>query len=149
VKALILLAALAAGTSAMAAEPDGAAIFTRCAACHTASGGGVPGAFPALNRDVRELAAKPAGRRYLALVVLNGLSGEVRVDGATYRNFMPAQAGLNPAEVAAVLNHLGTRITHDGPPFRAFDAAEVARYAADKVTPADLAALHATLDAHP
>jgi mono/diheme cytochrome c family protein len=144
---LIVLAALLTGSAAMAGEPDGAAIFTRCAACHTASGGGVPGAFPPLNRDVRELAAKPAGRRYLALVVLTGLSGEVHIDGATYRNFMPAQAGLSPADVAAVLNHLGTRISHDGPPFRAFDAAEVARYAADKTTPADLAALHATLEA--
>jgi len=151
VLALIVPAFMLAAAAVVHAEdaaPDGAAIFGRCAACHTATGAGLPGAFPALNRDVRVLAARPDGRRYLALVVMTGLSGPLEVDGQTYRNFMPAQSGLDAADIAAVLNHLGTQITHDGPPFRAFTTAEVAGYAGDagKVSGDDLAALHARIE---
>jgi mono/diheme cytochrome c family protein len=134
--------------SAQNAAPDGASIFGRCSACHTATGAGLPGAFPPLNRDVRNLAARPEGRRYLALVVLVGLIGPLDVEGQSYRNVMPAQSGLEPADVAAVLNHIGTRISHDGPPFKPFTVAEVTGYAADagKVSPGELAALHARLE---
>ena len=145
-RALIALA-LALPTVAVAASPDGAAIFTRCAACHTATGAGVPGAYPPLNADVRALAAKPEGRRYLALVVLKGLNGPLEVEGRAFRNVMPAQSGLDEAAVASVLNHVGTKIAHAGPPFKPFTAAEVAGYAkgAEAVTPGELARLHATL----
>ncbi len=146
--ALIIPALLITG-AARAADPigDGAAIFGRCAACHTASGAGLPGAFPALNRDFRVMANSPAGRRYLALVVNLGLVGPLDVDGQTYRNVMPAQSDLAAPDIAAVLNHIGTRISHDGPPFRAFTPGEVAGYLGDagKPSASDLAALHATL----
>jgi len=145
-RAVLLIPALLIATSAMA--QDGASIFGRCAACHTATGAGLPGAFPPLNRDVRELAARTDGRRYLALAVMVGLIGPLQVEGAMYRNVMPAQSGLEPADIAAVLNHVGTQISHDGPPFHPFTAAEVAGYAADKakVSATDLAALHARLE---
>jgi mono/diheme cytochrome c family protein len=146
--ALIVPAIMIAGAAfAEDPAPDGAAIFGRCAACHTATGAGVPGAFPPLNRDVRALAAQPDGRRYLALVVMVGLIGPLDVEGQSYRNVMPAQSGLNAADVAAVLNHIGTRISHDGPSFRPFTTAEVSGYAGDaaKVSPTDLVALHARL----
>ena len=94
------------------------------------------------------LAARPDGRRYLSLVVLVGLIGPLQVEGASYRNVMPAQSGLDAADVAAVLNHVGAQISHDGPAFRPFTATEVAGYAADKatITASDLAALHARLE---
>jgi len=108
------------------------------------------GAYPPLNVDVRALAAKAAGRRYLALVVLKGLNGPLDVEGKAFRNVMPAQSGLDAAQVAAVLNHVGTKIAHAGPPFKPFTAAEVAGYAkgAEAVTPGDLARFHATLEGH-
>jgi mono/diheme cytochrome c family protein len=150
--ALIALAVFLAGAAlaqgAMAdPAPDGASIYGRCSACHTASGAGLPGAFPPLNRDMRMMAAQPAGRRYLALVVRLGLIGALDVEGQTYRNVMPAQSGLEDAAIAAVLNHVGTRISHDGPAFRPFTAAEVAGYTADagKTSAAELATLHANL----
>ena len=157
-QALALMAALLMSANAFAQteaqagaqtnEHDGASIYGRCSACHTASGAGLPGAFPPLNRDVRMLAARPDGRRYLALVVLVGLIGPLQVEGASYRNVMPAQSGLDAADVAAVLNHVGAQISHDGPAFRPFTATEVAGYAADKatITASDLAALHARLE---
>ncbi len=149
-RAALLLPVLLLATPARAqdAGADGAMLFERCAACHTASGAGLPGAFPPLNHDFRVLAARPEGRRYLVLVVSVGLIGPLQVDGASYRNVMPAQSGLDAAGIAAVLNHVGTRLSHDGPAFRAFTAAEVAGYAADaaKTNASELAALHARID---
>jgi mono/diheme cytochrome c family protein len=146
--ALIGAALATTGAQAQDAARDGASLFGRCAACHTATGAGLPGAFPPLNRDMRMLAARPEGRRYLALVVMVGLIGPLVVEGQSYRNVMPAQSGLDAADVAAVLNHIGTRISHDGPAFRPFTVAEVAGYAAEapKISPTDLAALHARLE---
>ncbi len=83
---------------------DGAAVFSgRCAACHQATGLGLPGAFPPL-----------AGSEYvngdparLARLVLRGLTGPVTVAGATFNGAMPAWADqLKDAEIAAVLTYV-------------------------------------------
>ena len=102
---LLAVMGLAATGPALAAD-DGATISKRCAACHLANGAGVPGAFPPLKSDVRSLATTAAGRRYLALVVIRGVSGPITVEGKAYRGMMPAQGALNDAQVAAVLNHV-------------------------------------------
>ena len=143
--ALLVPAAALAGTPGGA--PDGAAVFVRCAACHTATGAGVPGVFPPLGADFRAQAAKKDGRRYLALVVMKGLTGPLTVGGTTYRGVMPAQAGLSPAEIAAVLNHVGTKIAKTGPAFKAFTSTEVTGYKAGATTlsGADVAKLHKDL----
>lgn len=144
---LLALGAVAAPAPAAQPGPDGAAIYTRCAACHTASGRGVPGAYPPLGPDFRALAAKPEGRRYLVLAVTRGVAGPLTVEGKSYRNIMPAQSGLDDAAVAAVLNHVGTVIAKPGPPFKAFTAKEVttARTGGAGLSGADVARLHATV----
>jgi mono/diheme cytochrome c family protein len=135
----------AAVTAAPPVASNGATLYARCAACHTATGKGVPGAYPPLAADFRAMAAKPAGRRYLVLTVTRGLNGPITVEGKPYRGTMPAQSGLDDAAVAAVLNHVGTNITKSGPAFRAFTAAEVgaARASGAKLSGADVARLHA------
>ena len=122
---LLTLAGLMAGAGPALAADDGATIYKRCAACHLADGAGVPGAFPSLKVDAKAMAATPAGRRYLALVVIRGISGPLTVGGKPYRGTMPAQAGLNDAQVAAVLNHVVK-----GSSARAFTPGEVAGYRA-------------------
>lgn len=136
--------ALLVTAGAAQAAPDGATIYNRCAACHTRTGAGVPGAYPPLNADFRGLAAKPAGRRYLALAVIKGLNGPITVEGKAYRGMMPAQGGLNDADVAAVLNHVGTTIARTGPASKPFTEQEVAGYRAGGKTmsAADVAKLH-------
>lgn len=121
----IMLALTGLAATGSATAQDGATIYKRCAACHLADGSGVPGAFPPLKTDVRSLAATAAGRRYLALVVIRGVSGPITVAGKVYRGTMPAQAGLNDAQVAAVLNHV-TR----GGSAKTFTAGEIAGYRA-------------------
>jgi len=123
-------AAFAAAALPVHAAPDGAAIYARCAACHTKTGAGVPGAFPPLGPDVRALATTEAGRRYLALVVTRGISGPIKVGGKPFGGVMPAQGTLDDASVAAVLNHVGTVIVKTGPEFKPFAEAEIAMHRA-------------------
>lgn len=142
-KRLALAALALVATPAMAA-PDGATIFNRCAACHTKTGAGVPGAYPPLNADFRTLANSPNGRKYLVLAVIKGLNGPITVEGKPYRGMMPAQ-GLDDASTAAVLNHVGGQIAKAGPAFKPFAEAEVAKVRKDgtALSSAQVAALHA------
>lgn len=149
-KALVLAsaglagAALLAGALPATAAPDGATVYARCAACHTKTGAGVPGAYPPLGADFRNLAANPAGRRYLALALIKGLNGPITVDRKPYRGMMPAQ-GLDDAATAAVLNYIGTQIAKTGPAFKPFGNAEVAgiRAGGAALSSAQVAGLHA------
>jgi len=88
------LALMACTLPARAAAADGKAVFQKsCAACHQASGKGIPGAFPALagNAFVQGPAQDPA------TVLLKGRGG------------MPDfSASLSDADMAAVLTYVRT-----------------------------------------
>lgn len=86
---------------------DGAALYAaRCAACHQASGAGVPGAFPPLAGS--EWLATDEKR--LAALVLHGMTGPITVKGQAYNGAMPAfGTQLDDAEIAAVLTHVRTQ----------------------------------------
>lgn len=81
---------------------NGGEIFTRCAACHQATGLGMPGAYPPL-----------AGSEWLVnnpevpiRIVLHGLQGPITVKGASFNNAMtPFGDQLSDAEVAAVITY--------------------------------------------
>jgi len=80
-----------------------------CFACHQAEGQGIPKAFPPLaNSDY--LNADPD--RAIG-IVLNGLTGEVEVNGETYNSAMPAQK-LSDEDVAAVLNYVYSNWDNNG-----------------------------------
>jgi nitrite reductase (NO-forming)/hydroxylamine reductase len=92
-----------AGAGALAAQvEDGRKVYeTVCQACHQADGKGLPGAFPPL-----------AGSDYLlgnpdraARVVVNGLQGEVEVNGIKYNSVMPAMTQLSDKEIADALTY--------------------------------------------
>lgn len=106
-----------------ATQPDSAATYKRCAACHLATGAGVPGAFPPLAGNVRALSQSADGRKYLALVVIKGVSGPLTVEGKTYRGVMPAHGDLDDASIAGLLDHVVTRIAKGKA--RPFSAAEI------------------------
>jgi mono/diheme cytochrome c family protein len=91
-----------AGGGASAA--DGAAIFSaRCAACHQATGAGLPSVFPPLagsnwvnGRDTTVIQ-----------IVLHGIQGSLTVNGGKYNGAMPTfGAQLSDAEIAAVLSYV-------------------------------------------
>jgi nitrite reductase (NO-forming) len=83
------------------AQSAGEATFAKtCAACHQPNGQGMPNMFPPL-----------AGSDYLASArketvighVLNGLQGEITVNGKTYNGVMPPLGHLPDYEIAKVL----------------------------------------------
>lgn len=134
-------------TPATAYAADGPALYKRCAACHLASGAGVPGAFPSLKTEPASLAAKPDGRKFLVLAVTRGLSGPMIVEGKTYRGVMPAQAGMKDDEVAAVLNHVLDAIAVADKKVQRFSADEVSgfRKGGAALTPKQVADLKAAI----
>ncbi len=81
----------------------GESAYNNCSACHQANGNGIPGAFPPLNKHIANL--YNSNRDYLALVVLSGLTGEIKVDDQTFNGAMPSWKQLSDEQIAAVLNH--------------------------------------------
>lgn len=142
IAAAMLLMALPAAAEAA----DGPALYKRCAACHLATGAGVPGAFPSLKVEPAALAAKPDGRRFLVLALTRGLSGPLVVDGKTYRGVMPAQP-MKDDEVAAVLNHVLDTIASADKKVTRFSADEVGgiRKGGAALTPRQVAELKAAI----
>ena len=73
-----------------------------CAACHQATGTGLPGAFPPLVKNAAVLDADPTMQ---LRTILHGLSG-VAIDGVSYPSPMPPFAEtLSDADVADIANH--------------------------------------------
>lgn len=93
-----------AGAPASSAPVDGASVFSsRCAACHQATGLGLPGAFPPLAGSEYVLGEEERAIR----IVLRGLAGPVTVKGQTFNGAMPAWADqMSDAEIAAVLTYV-------------------------------------------
>lgn len=90
-------------TAAAHAPADGAQLFSaNCAACHQATGLGIPGAFPPLKENAA--VNNPDPTKHIE-VVLNGLHGEA-LDGKTYSGVMtPFKGVLNDEEIAAIINY--------------------------------------------
>lgn len=97
--AIILMASMAA--PAAAAPPP--AWKANCQVCHQAEGQGLAGQFPKLSGRAAAIAEKPAGRAYLASVVINGMAGRIVVDGAPIIGVMPSFVTLSDADLASAL----------------------------------------------
>ncbi len=84
-------------------ELSGEAIYaSKCAACHQASGLGVPKTFPPLVDSPWLVEDKETPIR----VVLEGLEGKIEVAGVTYDGVMPRFGDqLSDAEIARLLTH--------------------------------------------
>ncbi len=82
---------------------DGKEVYaTVCAACHQLGGTGLKGAFPPVkNSDYLKADVDRAIR-----VILNGIAGEIVVNGDTYNAVMPPMDYLSDGQVASVLTYL-------------------------------------------
>lgn len=100
-----LIAALLAGSSA-AAQADGASLFSEsCIACHQEGGVGTPGLAPPLVSDTLKKAGS-VQHDYVALVIIHGLSGPIKVKGQLYVSAMPPRADLSDEDVASLANYV-------------------------------------------
>ncbi|MGB3584968.1 MAG: cytochrome c [Tunicatimonas sp.] len=92
-----------------------------CIACHQTNGQGVPGAFPTL---VQTEWVNGDDTRLIS-VVLNGLQGEITVNGETYNGVMTPHAFLTDEEVAGVLTYVRQSFGNDSEPISIEQVAEV------------------------
>lgn len=108
---------------AAAGALDGAAIYAaRCAACHQATGTGLPGVFPPLAASEWVVGKDET----LAAIVLRGIGGPLTVRGTVYDGAMPAFAAqLQDAELAAVLTFVRSQWGNTAPAVSAETVARV------------------------
>jgi nitrite reductase (NO-forming) len=127
-------AAAGAGATTEQQIEAGKALFQgTCSTCHQADGKGLEGVFPPLAGSDYLMADKP---RSIAIVV-NGLSGPVKVNGKDYASVMPPMSQLNDDEVANILTYVRSAWGNAG---EAVTADEVAKVRAS--TPRTAGAAH-------
>jgi mono/diheme cytochrome c family protein len=116
--------------AAPGAALDGKALFAaQCAACHQATGKGLPGVFPPL--DGSEWVQGDA--RVLANILLHGVEGPIEVAGNSYQGAMPSFAQLGDAELAAIASYVrGSWSNQAAPTDAALFAKERQAHARDK-----------------
>ena len=104
VTALMPATAVKSGSAqGSSAAVDGGEIFTaKCAACHQATGLGIPGVFPPLAGSEWVLGSD----KVLIQIPLHGVTGTLQVKGASYHGTMPPFNTLSDAEIAAVLTYV-------------------------------------------
>jgi nitrite reductase (NO-forming) len=102
----IAAAATAAASGALTLDAQiaaGKALYQgTCSTCHQEDGAGLANVFPPLAKSDYLMADK---RRSIE-IVLNGLNGPVKVNGADFNSVMPPMSQLNDDEVAHILTYV-------------------------------------------
>jgi nitrite reductase (NO-forming)/hydroxylamine reductase len=80
-----------------------AAYLANCAACHQPTGAGLPGAFPPLAGS--DFLTGNSRDKVLSSI-LQGLTGEITVNGVKYNNVMPAMSHLSDADIANIMTYI-------------------------------------------
>ena len=99
-----------------------------CAACHQGDGKGDNNRFPPLQDS--EWVSGDEDR--LIDIVLNGLQGEITVNGKTYNNLMPRNDHLDDHAIASILTYIRKRFGNETAPVSALKVAEVRKSTAEK-----------------
>lgn len=96
---------------------QGKAIYAKvCQACHQANGNGIPNTFPPLTKS--DYIAKDLKKSIDGVV--NGLTGEIEVNGAKYNQTMP-KADLTDEEIASVFTYVLNEFDNGGGEVNAAD----------------------------
>ena len=109
-------AELSGPVAAAGGAVDGKALYAaQCAACHQATGAGLPGVFPPLD-GAEWVQGEP---RVLANILLHGVTGEITVKGNKYQGAMPAFAQLSDAELAGIASFIRGNWSNKAEPLQA------------------------------
>ncbi len=92
-----------------------------CQSCHQPDGEGMAGVFPPLADSDYLMDSPERG----ILAVLQGVSGEIEVNGVTYNSVMPHLAYLSDDSIASILTYVMTAWGNDGDPVSAADVAKL------------------------
>jgi len=115
-RTLAELSGPAPGAPGAGAAVDGKALFAaQCAACHQATGKGLPGVFPPLDGS-EWVHGEP---RILANILLHGIDVEIEVEGQKFKGQMPAFAQLSDAELAGVASYIRGAWSNKAEPLKA------------------------------
>lgn len=99
---------------------DGRQLFlANCSMCHQAEGQGVPGAFPPLAKSDYLKNISNNNRGELVSFPLRGRTGKITVNGLEYNGVMTPVAGLDDAQLAAVLSYVSNAWGNSAKPFTA------------------------------
>ncbi|MEO7413757.1 MAG: PQQ-dependent sugar dehydrogenase [Opitutaceae bacterium] len=115
------LASSAATDNTAQQERGRAAYALYCASCHQASGEGLKGVFPPLAGSDFLMEDLPRSIQ----IVLQGISGELRVNGITYNGAMPPLPALEDDKVAEVLTYVRSAWGNQSPAVTLADVAAV------------------------
>ena len=109
-------AELSGPVAAAGGAVDGKALYAaQCAACHQATGAGLPGVFPPLDGS-EWVQGEP---RVLANILLHGITGEITVKGNKYQGAMPAFPQLSDAELAGIASFIRSNWSNTAEPLQA------------------------------
>ncbi len=100
---------------------------TYCAACHQRDGKGDNNRFPPL--DGSEWVA--GNEEKLIDVVLNGIQGEIEVNGKTYNGLMPSNSHLDNHAIANILTYIRKRFGNESSPVSALKVEEMRKPSTD------------------
>lgn len=89
-------------SNAMLEHPGKEVYDAVCLACHMADGSGVPGMHPPLI----ETEWVNGDKERLIDLVLNGMEGEIEVNGEIYNSIMPPNTHLSDQQIADVLTYI-------------------------------------------
>jgi mono/diheme cytochrome c family protein len=102
----LVLGAALLWVSSGAAAADSASLFSEnCVACHQQGGVGTPGLAPPLVSETLRKAGS-VQRDYVALVIIHGLSGPIKVKGQLYTSAMPPRTDFSDDDVAGLANYV-------------------------------------------
>ena len=114
------------------ANVDGRQIFgARCAACHQATGLGLPGVFPPLSGAEWVI----GDEKVLVNILLHGIDGEIEVRGNKFNGAMPPFNTLSDDELAAVLSYIRSDWGNQGPQVKAVTVKTLRAATKDRTTP--------------
>ena len=94
---------------------------TYCAVCHQRDGKGDNNRFPPL-RDSEWVVGE---EDRLIDIVLNGMQGEIQVNGKTYNGLMPANRHLDNHAIASILTYIRKRFGNEAAPISALRVEEI------------------------
>ena len=84
-------------------QSEGKMLYDKyCLICHQQNGSGVPGMYPPLQRSDWINGDKSR----LIGIMLNGLTGEIKVNDQVYKTAMPSHQYLNDEQIAGVLTYI-------------------------------------------
>ena len=117
----------AAAAPAAPRYPAGATTFqANCSVCHQAKGTGNPSLAPPITAYPARYATIAAGRKQLAMTIINGMFGKIDVEQKPFDFRMPEFTQLDDATLATVLNFIILDLDHATDDTKPITAEEIA-----------------------